>query len=210
MIAAYSGMRINEIVQLRARDIVQHNNVLCFSINRDDGKSTKNINSIRLVPVHSKLIELGLMEFVKQRASANKSIFKVSNKDFSEIFRSQIQRKLISSDKQKTFYSFRHYFIDTLVQQEVEPNIIAQIVPIKELRNTNEISQLCNSKDEPVFVTKNGYGDLVVMSIKTYDKLVATADIDSAIASSEAKITADTKMPEAKDVFASLKSKYLE
>ncbi|WP_242047647.1 site-specific integrase [Campylobacter concisus] len=128
MIAAYSGMRINEIVQLRARDIVQHNNVLCFSINRDDGKSTKNINSIRLVPVHSKLIELGLMEFVKQRASANKSIFKVSNKDFSEIFRSQIQRKLISGDKQKTFYSFRHYFIDTLVQQEVEPNIIAQIV----------------------------------------------------------------------------------
>lgn len=128
MIAAYSGMRINEIVQLRARDIIQHNNVLCFSINRDDGKSTKNINSIRLVPVHSKLIELGLMEFVKQRTSTNKSIFKVSNKDFSEIFRSQIQRKLISSDKQKTFYSFRHYFIDTLVQQEVEPNIIAQIV----------------------------------------------------------------------------------
>ena len=128
MIAAYSGMRINEIVQLRARDIVQQNNVFCFSVNRDDGKSTKNINSIRLVPVHSKLIELGLMEFVKQRASANKSIFKVSNKDFSEIFRSQIQRKLISSDKQKTFYSFRHYFIDTLVQQEVEPNIIAQIV----------------------------------------------------------------------------------
>ena len=128
MIAAYSGMRINEIVQLRSKDIVQHNNVLCFSINRDDGKSTKNINSIRLVPVHSKLIELGLMEFVKQRASSNKSIFKVSNKDFSEIFRSQIQRKLISSDKQKTFYSFRHYFIDTLVQQEVEPNIIAQIV----------------------------------------------------------------------------------
>ncbi|MBE9819156.1 site-specific recombinase, partial [Campylobacter concisus] len=29
MIAAYSGMRINEIVQLRARDIVQHNNVFC-------------------------------------------------------------------------------------------------------------------------------------------------------------------------------------
>jgi len=128
MIAAYSGMRINEIVQLRASDIIYHNNVLCFSINRDDGKSTKNINSIRLVPVHSKLIELGLIEFVKQRASTNKSIFKVSNKDFSEIFRSQIQRKLISSNKQKTFYSFRHYFIDTLVQQEVEPNIIAQIV----------------------------------------------------------------------------------
>ena len=70
------------------------------------------------MPVHGKLIE-----FVKQRASVNKSIFKVSNKDFSEIFRSQIQRKLISSDKQKTFY-----FIDTPVQQEVEPNIIDKIL----------------------------------------------------------------------------------
>ena len=43
------------------------------------------------------------------------------------------------------------------------------IVPIRDLRNTNEISQLCHAKDEPIFVTKNGYGDLVVMSIKTYE-----------------------------------------
>ena len=31
-----------------------------------------------------------------------------------------------------------------------------QIVPMKELRNTNEISEMCHAKQEPIFVTKNG------------------------------------------------------
>ncbi len=44
------------------------------------------------------------------------------------------------------------------------------IIPIKELKNTANISQMCDQKDEPVFVTKNGYGDLVVMSQKCYDE----------------------------------------
>ena len=33
-----------------------------------------------------------------------------------------------------------------------------QIIPIKELRNTNEISERCHAKQEPIFVTKNRYG----------------------------------------------------
>ena len=37
-----------------------------------------------------------------------------------------------------------------------------QIRPITDLRNTNEISNLCNAKREPIFITKNGYGDMVV------------------------------------------------
>ena len=62
------------------------------------------------------------------------------------------------------------------------------ILPIRDLRNTNEISQLCHAKDEPIFVTKNGYGDLVVMSMKTYESLTKISGIDNAISSSEAKI----------------------
>ena len=38
------------------------------------------------------------------------------------------------------------------------------IMPIKELRNTNEISNLAHKEQEPIFITKNGYSDLVVMS----------------------------------------------
>lgn len=127
MIAAYSGMRINEITQLRYKDILRRNGILCFNINREEGKTTKNTNSIRVVPIHSKLLELGLIEFIDTRKNG-KTIFGVNNKIFSEIFRNQIQRKRICKDKEKTFYSFRHYFIDYLVQREVETNVIAQIV----------------------------------------------------------------------------------
>jgi NAD+ synthase (glutamine-hydrolysing) len=46
-----------------------------------------------------------------------------------------------------------------------------KIIPITDLRKTNEISALCNSENKPVFVTKNGYSDLVIMSSKVYEKL---------------------------------------
>lgn len=126
MIAAYSGMRIKEITQLHKEDIILKDGIYCFNINTNDGKTTKTKNSIRFVPIHSKLIELGLLYYLNSKKNGN--IFKVSNKDFSEIFRSQIQRKFIDKDSKKTFYSFRHYFIDYLVQREVEANLIAQIV----------------------------------------------------------------------------------
>jgi PHD/YefM family antitoxin component YafN of YafNO toxin-antitoxin module len=44
------------------------------------------------------------------------------------------------------------------------------IIPITDLRKTNEISELCNSSPEPVFVTKNGHGDLVIMSMAVYEE----------------------------------------
>lgn len=54
------------------------------------------------------------------------------------------------------------------------------IMPIKDLRNTNEISDLCHSTNEPVFVTKNGQGDLAVMSMESYEKLNKDLDIAKA------------------------------
>lgn len=46
------------------------------------------------------------------------------------------------------------------------------IRPISHLRNrANEISELCHSEDKPVFVTKNGQSDLVVMSQAHYERL---------------------------------------
>ena len=54
---------------------------------------------------------------------------------------------------------------------------MAQILPIKELRDTNKIDQLCSSSDEPIFITKNGYGKMVVMSMAAYEKRLAQAEI---------------------------------
>ena len=41
-----------------------------------------------------------------------------------------------------------------------------QIIPIKDLKDTAAVSDLCHRVDEPVFITKNGYGDKVLMSIE--------------------------------------------
>ena len=66
-----------------------------------------------------------------------------------------------------------------------------QIRPITDLRNTNEISDLCHARREPVFITKNGYGDLVVMSIETYEAMVENAAMDTAISEAEAEYERD-------------------
>lgn len=59
------------------------------------------------------------------------------------------------------------------------------IMPIKELRNTSEISDMAHKIQEPIFITKNGYSDLVVMSSELYDKFAKTNCIDQAIYESE-------------------------
>ncbi len=55
------------------------------------------------------------------------------------------------------------------------------IIPIKELRNTTEISNLAHKEQEPIFITRNGYSDLVVMSSELYDKFAKIHGIDQAI-----------------------------
>ena len=49
---------------------------------------------------------------------------------------------------------------------------MAVIVPIKEMKDTNKFSTFCAKKNEPVYITKNGYGDLVVMNMNYYEKIV--------------------------------------
>ncbi len=44
-----------------------------------------------------------------------------------------------------------------------------QIIPIKDLKNTSEISDMCHKSDEPIYITKNGYGDMVIMSMEIYE-----------------------------------------
>ena len=83
-----------------------------------------------------------------------------------------------------------------------------QIRPITDLRNTNEISEICHARPEPVFITKNGYGDLVIMSIETYEAITATAAIDTAIAEAEAEYEQNGQLFGAKDVLASIRRKH--
>lgn len=46
-----------------------------------------------------------------------------------------------------------------------------QIIPMRDLKNTVEVERHCAEENGSVFVTKNGYGRLVVMDIDYYEKI---------------------------------------
>lgn len=83
-----------------------------------------------------------------------------------------------------------------------------QIRPITDLRNTTEISEICHAKDEPLFITKNGYGDLVVMSIETYEKLIQNLSVDDAIFAAEKEMDEGGELQDARAALISLRRKY--
>ena len=60
------------------------------------------------------------------------------------------------------------------------------IRPITDLRNnSNEIAEFCKSSQEPVFITKNGIGELAVMSMDVYERMQARLELYSKLAQSE-------------------------
>lgn len=83
-----------------------------------------------------------------------------------------------------------------------------QIRPISDLRNTNELSELCHSSNEPVFITKNGYGDLVVMSMESYEQQQAMINLYKKLGEAEANLANGAELLDADTVFSGLRKKY--
>ncbi len=83
-----------------------------------------------------------------------------------------------------------------------------EIRPIKDLRDTTEISRLCEESKEPIYITKNGYGHLVVMSMETYKDKLAKADLYEKLAEAENQIKSGENLLDAEAVFESLKDRY--
>lgn len=84
---------------------------------------------------------------------------------------------------------------------------MAQIIPIRDLKDTNAISAKCHETDEPIFVTKNGYGDMVIMSMKVYEEKLDNARILSDLAAAENDIRYG-KVRNAFDVLKDTREKY--
>lgn len=84
-----------------------------------------------------------------------------------------------------------------------------QIRPITDLRNTNDISEACHAVREPIFITKNGYGDLVVMSMETYEQIAENQYIDDAIAEAEEEYEKTGILFDAKETLAGLRRKHI-
>jgi len=87
----------------------------------------------------------------------------------------------------------------------MEVSQMPTIRPSADLRNKyNEISEFCHQYTEPVFITKNGQGDLVVMSIETYEMLTGKIELHRLLDEGiESRDNGDVRP--AKDVLAAIR-----
>ena len=82
-----------------------------------------------------------------------------------------------------------------------------QIIPIRDLKKTAEISGMCHNSEEPIYITKNGYGDMVIMSMETYEKNMRKYLKYKDIEVSEKEIE-EGKVKEAKSALQGMRAKY--
>jgi len=64
-----------------------------------------------------------------------------------------------------------------------------KIIPIRDFKKSSELSEMCHKTKEPIFITKNGYGNMVIMSIETYEKIMLMDDIYRKLDEAENSIT---------------------
>ena len=86
--------------------------------------------------------------------------------------------------------------------------IMPTILPIRDLRNTSKISEIAHKMQEPIFITKNGYSDLVVMSAELYERFAQINRIDQAIYEAEAEVAEGAAPISLNDAKARLDGKY--
>lgn len=82
-----------------------------------------------------------------------------------------------------------------------------QIIPIKDLKNTSEISDMCHKSDEPIYITKNGYGDMVIMSMEIYESTMRHLTMYKDIERSEQQME-DGQIKDARTALAGMRNKY--
>jgi len=85
---------------------------------------------------------------------------------------------------------------------------MAIIKSISDLRNkSNEISKLVHKSREPIFITKNGEGDMVIMSINEYRQMQKKLEISRKLMEAESRKAAGEKPVDYKIVFKRLKDR---
>jgi len=79
------------------------------------------------------------------------------------------------------------------------------IRPVSDLRNNfSKISEAVHSDDEPIFLTKNGVGDMVIMSLEHYERQMAQIELYQKLDEARKEIAAGAKGKDAKKVIKSL------
>ena len=143
-----TGARLNELCQLHLSDFEVVGGIDCINIqDAEDGQRVKNKSARRLVPVHDKLIEVGLIRYVNRlRAQGHDRLFptlELTEDGYGKLpsrwFGRFKKRCGIVEKHTKVFHSFRHTFISTLLNNDVPETAIAPIVGHEGMLITSQV-----------------------------------------------------------------------
>jgi len=88
----------------------------------------------------------------------------------------------------------------------MEVVILNMVRPVSDLRNNfAEISRVVRETAQPVILTKNGYGDMVVMSMEAYEKLQFDSEVYSKLLEAEREAEATNQRFSSKEVLKAMK-----
>ena len=86
--------------------------------------------------------------------------------------------------------------------------LLPKILPVNELKNTANIMKTCQESSVPIVITKNGYGEAVMMSVKLYEEMFAKMQIAALINASLDDIENGATPIRGEDAFKYMREKY--
>jgi integrase len=136
-ILAYTGMRLGESAKLRKEDIRQERGLWVFDVNRAEGRRLKTDASQRLVPIHLRLVELGILEFVHaappgflwpERWRVTDSPTRGDMDPLSKLLARRLRAAGVTDPKKTGAHSFRHTVATRLKAESVPDYQIADLI----------------------------------------------------------------------------------
>ena len=144
LLMLYHGLRPSEACQLHSNDITTIDGINVIHVtNEGMSQQLKTAQSKRTVPLHQKLIELGLVDFVQTMTNRTSKTSQLTSNPlfhyqpssdgvwshkFCREFGKLLDQLHFIAGKRPTAYSFRHTFIDELKQLQIEESMVAQLV----------------------------------------------------------------------------------
>ena len=137
LLGIFSGMRTNEMCQLRLIDIKKVENIWFIFVEDSEETRVKTENAIRKVPVHPQLIDMGFIDYVSKLKRSKKDRVFWELKEDRDGFASHVSRHFnerflpavgIWEKYTKVLYCTRHTFINKLYTERVDENVIKTLV----------------------------------------------------------------------------------
>ncbi len=136
LIAIYTGMRLGEIVQLLTKDVRKDDDITYFDVTKREGedKHIKTTSSYRRIPVHHRLIELGLLNHVAKASPEGRLFPEIKpgldghySYNFSK-FWGRYTKQIGPLNDKTVFHSFRHNFTDALTNAGVSGEVSRRLL----------------------------------------------------------------------------------